>query len=123
MEEKFIRNISIVCSVVGLVLLFFISRNVDLSQTGIGKITTDDVGKNVKVCGEIASKSVSKTQHVFLKLTDDTGSIDIVVFNSSAGNFDAYNIEKDDKVCITGQVNEYQDMLEIIPKEKIERDG
>lgn len=120
MEEKFVRNISIICSIAGLSLLFFISKSMELPQTKVNQITVDDIGMNARLCGNIISKSVSKNQHVFLKLQDETGIIDIVAFNSSAKSLGAYDVEKNDNVCIVGQVNEYQDKLEVIAKERIQ---
>lgn len=114
MEEKLLRNISIVCSIAGLALLFFISRIVELNQTDIIQIGYEDIGKNVKVCGLIASKFTSKNGHVFLKLKDKTESIDIVIFNNTAKKF---NLNfKDKEVCITGIVDEYKEKLKIIAK-------
>lgn len=113
MEEKLIRNVSIICSVVGLVVLFFISKNFQLSQTDIEKITYEDTGKVVRVCGEVSSKHASKTGHQFLKLKDSTGSVDIVIFNTTAKKF---NLDSDN-ICVTGTVDEYENKLEIIAKD------
>ena len=120
MKEKFLLYVSLICSISGLALLYYISQNIELPATSIDQINADDTGKNVKICGQITSKSVSKTQHVFLTLKDDGGSIDIVAFSNSAEALGAYNVKKNDNVCITGQVDEYQNSLEIILKEKIE---
>ncbi len=119
MKEKFLLYVSLASSIGGLILLYYISQVIELPQTSISQITVDDIGKNVKVCGEITSKSVSKTQHVFLKLKDATDSIDVVAFNNSAEKLDAYDVEKNDNVCAIGQVDEYQDKLELILKEKL----
>jgi len=113
MEEKFIRNISIVCSVAGLALLFFVSRSIELKQTDIIQISYDDIGKNVKICGEVVSKFVSKTGHVFFKLKGETDGIDVVIFNNTAKKF---NSNFDKEVCVTGTVDEYEGKLEIIAK-------
>jgi DNA/RNA endonuclease YhcR with UshA esterase domain len=124
MEEKLLLKISIGCALIGLVILFWVSRNLELATNKIGEITIEDLGKNVKVCGKIASKSESKTNHVFLRLQDDTGNIDVVIFNSTAENarklgIDPYQLKKYDSICVTGSVDEYKEKLEIIAK-KIE---
>jgi len=115
MEEKFIRNISIICSVIGLAVLFFLSKTIELKQTNINQITPDDTGKNVKVCGNVSSKSISKTNHIFLKLKDNTGSIEIVIFNSTTDKV-ALNFDKNSNICVVGSVDEYKNKLEIIAK-------
>lgn len=117
MREEFLLQISIACSLAGLALLFFISQTMELEQTSIGKIIPDDIGKNVKVCGEIISKSESKTKHVFLQLRDDSGKIELVIFNNTAEKLNAYELNKQDRICVVGLVDEYQDKLEIVPKE------
>jgi len=124
MEEKLLLKISIVCALIGLAVLFWVSRNLELATNKIGEITIEDLGKNVKVCGKIASKFESKTNHIFLRLQDDSGNIDVVIFNSTAENIkklgtDPYQLKKYDNICVTGNVEEYNEKLEIITK-KIE---
>ncbi|MDI6807162.1 MAG: OB-fold nucleic acid binding domain-containing protein [Candidatus Aenigmarchaeota archaeon] len=118
MSEKFLLRISIVCSLAGLVLLFFISQTLELPPTAINLLTIDDIGKNIKICGEITSRFVSKTNHVFLQLKDDTGKIDVIIFNNTAEKLNAYELNQS-KICVIGSVDEYENKLEIIVK-KIE---
>jgi DNA/RNA endonuclease YhcR with UshA esterase domain len=114
MKEKSLLYISIVCSLIGLALLYFISQKIELKQTPINQINPDDTGKNVRLCGDITSKYVSKNKHVFFKLQDQTGEMNIVVFNNTAKNINAYQLETNDTVCVIGSVDEYQNKLEII---------
>jgi DNA/RNA endonuclease YhcR with UshA esterase domain len=114
MKENIIRNVSIVCSIVGLAVLFFLSKAIQLNQTDINKISYEDVGKNVRICGELASKYSTKAGHQFLKIKDSTGSITAVIFNTTAKKFDLNSIDK--KICVTGNVDEYENRLEIIAK-------
>lgn len=118
MNERFLLIISIVCSLAGLLLLFFISQTLELPQTAINLITADDIGKNVKICGEVTSKFVSKTRHVFLQLKDGSGRIDVVIFNKTVEKLNAYELNQS-KICVIGSVDEYENKLEIIAK-KIE---
>jgi len=113
MEEKLIRNISIISSVAGLAVLFLISKNFQLNQTDIVKLGYEDVGKIVRVCGEVSSNYSSKTGHQFLKLKDSTGSINIVIFNTTAKKFNLNS----DSICVVGTVDEYENRLEMIAKD------
>ena len=115
MEEKLIRNISIICSIIGLAVLFFLSTTIELKQTNINQINPEDEGKNVKICGNVSSKSISKTNHVFLKLRDNTGSIGIVIFNSTTDKVNM-NFDKNSLICVVGSVDEYEKKLEVIAK-------
>jgi len=110
MKEKDLRTISIICSLLGLIILFFVSKNLESVRTNIGKITIDDVGKRLRVCGNITSTHSSKG-HVFFDLEDSTGNIDIVVFNSTKID---QEFEKNQQICILGTVTEYKSSLEII---------
>ncbi len=123
MEEHALRNIAVLCSVAGLLLLFLASENLELKPKPIKEITSDDIGKTVKVCGEIITKTISNN-HVFFTINDSTENIRVVVFNSTAmklrekGN-DIYSFEKGSMICPTGIVDEYpkgSGYLEIIHK-------
>lgn len=111
MKEKNLRNLALICSVAGLILLFFISTQITSPEIEIEKITLDDVGNNVKVCGTITSKRVSNN-HIFMTLEDPTASIRFVIFNSTAlglknkGN-NVYELNEKDSICTFGVVEEY----------------
>ena len=117
MENKILLYISLASSLIGLVIVYIASQNVELVVTPTGKITFDDVGKNVKVCGEIISLKTSKNNHTFLKIEDNSGEIDVVVFNSTADKFGVYDLQKGDEICVAGKIDDYNGKLEIIPKE------
>lgn len=114
MKAKLLLYISLVCSIVGLISLYFISQTIELPRTSINRITADDVGKNVKICGEVTSVSVSKANHVFLKLKDSSSETDVVIFNNTSEKLNAYEIKKEDIICVVGSVDEYEDKMEII---------
>lgn len=111
MEERFLRNVAILCSAIGLALLFYISNAMEAPSVKIGDIGIDDVGISVRVCGLVEGKSISNN-HVFMDIKDDTGGIRLVVFNSTAlklrdSGVDLYNILKGESICSAGVVSEY----------------
>lgn len=119
MEEKTLRNIAVFCSISGLVILFVVSERLELQKTGIGEITIEDLGKNVRICGIIDNKFVSKNEHIFLRIRDETGDINVVIFNDTSKNLGRYNVypyklERGDTCCILGYIDEYKDEIEII---------
>ena len=64
----------------------------------------------------VTSVYVSRNDHVFLKVADNTGEITIVAFKNS--NIDeAYDLEIGEEVSVLGRVDEYKGELEIIAKE------
>ena len=111
MREKVIRNIALLCSVAGLLILFYASEHIEMGPTKIGEISIDDVGISMRICGRIENKRVSNN-HIFMDLGDITGKISFVIFNTTAlklnaSNINVYNFSVGDKICSTGVVEEY----------------
>ncbi len=110
MEEKVIRNIALICSVVGLVLLYYAWVQME-APISISRITIDNVGTAVTVCGNIEWKNVSNN-HVFMRLEDITGKIGLIIFNTTAlrlneSGIDIYGFSQGEEICSTGVVKEY----------------
>lgn len=105
-------KISLLCSVFGLIGLWLVTTTFSESVT-ISSLNPDQTGSVVKVCGNIIYKVVSKAGHVFMKLSDDSGKIDIVVFNTSVERFEIPKLN--DYVCVTGRLELYEGRLEILP--------
>ncbi len=108
-----ILKISISIAIVGIVALFFL---VQFNNENTVKITDLKLGQTAKITGMVTSVYVSKDEHVFLKVADDTGEISVIAFKSS--NIDiAYDLENGEQISVSGRVDEYKNSLEIIAKE------
>jgi len=108
-----ILKISIVIAILGIIALFFITQ---YNKENIIKIEDLKIGQIERVTGMITSVYVSKDEHVFLKVADNTGEVTIVAFKNS--NIDAaYELENGDQISVLGRVDEYEGKLEIIAKE------
>ena len=108
-----ILKISIAIAVLGIIVLFFITQFFNETVTKIKDLKTGQMGR---ITGMITSVYVSKNDHVFLKVSDDTGEISVVAFKNS--NIDiAYELENGDQVSVLGRVDDYKGSLEIIAKE------
>ncbi|MCX7019036.1 MAG: exodeoxyribonuclease VII large subunit [Candidatus Sumerlaeota bacterium] len=84
--------------------------------TGIGSITPVMVKQTVTISGKVTSARAPKTERApyILKITDDTGSIDVVFWTDTAQKLtDAQKVNEGDKARITGQVNEFNKNLQI----------
>lgn len=108
MEETAVK-LAIVCSLAGLVLLYFSSVWIEPVQTRIGDMTIEDVGSTFMVCGNLTSRHVSKG-HVFLTIADESGSMKLVFFNSTVQSvktrgFDIYDLPG--SLCVQARVEEY----------------
>ena len=121
MRERSLRKVAIVCFLAGMVMLFIVSKNLELESepTDIGSITIDDLNRVVRVCGRVTEKSVSDGSHVFLRVRDETGGIKAAIFNDTAENLgryriDVYDVLEGDELCVRGEVSEWNKEIEIV---------
>jgi exonuclease VII large subunit len=105
-----ILRISIVIAAVGIIALFFITQ---YKNEKVSKIADLKVGQIERIEGMVNSVYTSKDRHVFLKVSDSSGDIDVVAFKSA--NIDlAYELENGDQVTVLGKVEEYKGKNEIV---------
>ena len=64
MKEKTLLKVALICSLVGIAALYFISDKIEIKQKNIEKITLDDIDKNVKVKGVV--KDLFENEKVML---------------------------------------------------------
>ena len=109
MKDLTLFTAALVCSVAGIIVLFFISENISLSQTNIYDIDEIEPGKVVKERGCV--EKASDTEKVmFLKVGQEKiEKVSIVLFKSSN-----ITLKQGDYVEITGTVEEYKGAPEII---------
>ncbi len=65
MEEKSLLRLALICSLVGIIALFFISENIKIEEKSIGNINKDNIGEDIKIKG-IVSKSTDKGKILLL---------------------------------------------------------
>jgi RecJ-like exonuclease len=108
-----ILKISIITAVIGIVALYIISTLLTEETVDIEEL---QIGQMERISGMVTSLYVSRDDHVFMKVSDETGEITVVAFESS--NIDqAYDLEVGERVSVLGRVDEYEGDLEIIAKE------
>ena len=108
-----ILKISVLIAILGIVALFFITQ---YNKENIVEIDDLKIGQVERITGMVTSVYVSKNDHVFLKVADNTGEVTVVAFKNS--NIDtAYELENGDQVSVLGRTDEYKGELEIIAKE------
>ena len=116
MEESRLLRLSLMCSLFGLLSIFLTAGYVSENVLKIGEVTGDMTGITAKVCGNITYRHVSRSNHLFFRLSDRTGVISVVVFNRTAlgmtGN--PYSIKEGDNICAFGKVGMYKGKVEII---------
>ena len=110
MEEKSLLRLALICSLVGIIALFFISENMEIKEKNIDEINKDNIGEDVRIKG-IVSKSTDKGKIILLDVVQPE-TITIVLFKDSD-----FNISTGTKVEITGEIDEFNGQLEIIGNE------
>lgn len=114
MKERTLVVISVIFVIFGMLGLFFIDM-LRVDGLKIGDIGYEDIGNNVKVCGNVSEKYVSKNKHLFFRLGDGSGEIKVVIFNTTLKKIgiDIDTIKNGDSVCVIGNIDIYKGWLEI----------
>ena len=111
MQEKTLKILATTIAIIGVFILFFVSENIEASGMLIKDINLGKEGEAVKICGRITNKLISNN-HIFLDIYDSSGSIKVVVFNSTSLNLnrsgtDLFSLENEQEICVTGLVDEF----------------
>jgi len=111
MNDKDLRNICLVLSVIGLVVLFVGVQFTNV-KTNIGNIDKSYIGRVVFIRGNVTS-NYYKNGNLFLTVKDDTGEIKVVAFENTVKKLNI-NPKINGYIEIKGNVKEYKGELEII---------
>jgi len=106
-NEKTLLRIALICTIIGIAVLFFISSNIEVTEKTIDKINKDNLGEDVKVKGVI-DRVTQTNSTIFLELTQPQ-SITIILFSKQN-----ISLEKGDYIEVIGEIDEYEGSLEII---------
>ena len=112
MREKTLMQICVIVILIGFVTMIYFTKSSMTYTTKIVDITEDM--NYVRISGIITRKYVSRSGTVFLKITDETSTIDVVVFPGSVKNINS--LEVNQKVEVLGNVQKYKGKVEIIAR-------
>jgi|SRR3989338_5420537 len=110
MKENTLLKIALICALVGLAGLYFISTRIearDYSSYKSGSIN-EDVGDDVKLKGTVA-KVTDKGNVIFIEVIQQS-PVNIVLFTED----DNLKLKPNDFVEVSGKVQEYNGKSEII---------
>jgi len=107
MDEKFLLKLSLICSLIGILALFFLSEHIDLDESSVDRINELGEGTDVKIRGFI--ENVKDLDKIAILEVSQIKSVPVVLFKS--GNI---TINHGDYVEITGTVEEYEGKMELI---------
>jgi hypothetical protein len=106
MQEKTLLKISLICSLIGLTALFFISNNLTFDEPPL--ITKDELDSTIKVKGKI-NKINEYEKNTIIEIIR-TEKLKIVLF----GNVD---LKKGDYIEAIGKLKQYRNNFELIADE------
>lgn len=121
MEEKLILIFCLICSLIGLSLIYFSAKNVEIVEVKLFEVTPEIVGRVVSTKGKIVYKRLHPSGHLFLTLEEGGTKIQIPIFSSLMSKLEENGISEENfsigKILeIKGLVDEYQGKLQIIPR-------
>lgn len=109
MKEKNLLKIAMVCSVIGLTIIFFIAENTILDPTPLQDTKNSEEGRQVKVVGVVTAVNTFD-KVLFLKVGQQKmETVDVVLFKDHD-----FDLEKGQYVEIFGEITEYKGKNEIV---------
>lgn len=115
MKEKTLVKICVISVFIGITIMFFANKLIGPKEIKISEISKDY--NYVKIKGNVSEVHESKSGTLFFKLTDETGSVDVVVFNGSIENV---SIDSGYFIEVVGKPEEYKGKMEIIASQIIQ---
>ena len=105
MKENTLLKIAIICSLVGLIVLYFISTKIEISDYK-PSLLNKDVGDDVKLTGTITK--ISQGNGVVFVEVNQENPVNVVLFT------DSNDLKEGNVVEIIGKVQQYNNQNEII---------
>jgi aspartyl/asparaginyl-tRNA synthetase len=106
MKESIILKIALICSLVGLVVLYFISAKIEVKD--YKPVLNKNIGDDVKLNG-IVSKITDRGNVVFIEVIHQN-PVTVVLFTDD----DNLKLKNGDDIEVIGEVQEYNGKNEVI---------
>jgi DNA/RNA endonuclease YhcR with UshA esterase domain len=106
MQEKNLLKLALIFSLIGILLLFFISSKLEVDDKIISQLDENDIDSNVRLDGVVTD--FKNKGSVILIDVAQLEKIQVVVFNSN------FTLNKGDSVEIIGKIGEYEGNNQII---------
>jgi hypothetical protein len=103
MDDRIKLRIAVLFSIVGIALLFVLSKFITIEPIKITDIDGTFVGKTVFINGTITKATISERTIFYV----DNSSIPLIIFSK-------VDLFKNTDVLITGRVDEYNDGIQIV---------
>lgn len=114
MDDNKIFKISSITLIIGLLGIILLSGYVNPEKLNIKQIDKSKIDNQIELDAKIESITKTKSNTQIIKLTDKTGTINLIIFPST--DFKT-NITKNQEIKIIGRVTQYNGQLELILEE------
>jgi len=106
LKEKTLFKLAMICLVIGLPALYFLSLSIEIKEADISKISLGDVDKQVKLVGKVASvRNFEKAS--IIEITQPS-KIKVIMFVENV------TLEDEQEIEVFGKIGEYEGKPEII---------
>jgi len=109
MKEQTLLKTALIVSLLGLLILYLISSNIEIKEKNIEKITLDNKDEFIKLRG-IVNKVIDTEKVTIMEITQPQ-QITVVLFKDENKSMP---IQQGNEIEIFGKVDEYEGKLEII---------
>jgi len=109
MKEKNLLKIALICSLLGLLILYLVSNNIEIKEKNIEKITLDNKDEFVNIKGTISN--IVNTEKVTIIKILQPQEITVVLFKNENKTT---TIQQGNEIEVIGKVDEYEGKIEII---------
>ena len=110
MKETTILKIALICSLIGLVVLFLLSNTLSVKEYSPQQLNRNE-GDNVKLTGTVGK--ITDSGNLVLIEVNQHNPITIVLFKDNK-NYNGINLMSGNYVEILGEVREYRGKSEIV---------
>jgi DNA/RNA endonuclease YhcR with UshA esterase domain len=112
--------VAILISLIGILTLCLIATTQKPQFKPISQISSEDIGRLITTEGKIIYKKIHPSGHIFLTLKEGDKTIQVPLFKSFLQNsiFKHVYFKFGQKIRVTGVVDEYNGILQIIPREE-----
>lgn len=117
-DDKLLK-IALVTSLIGLIGLIIFTPSIEVKEVKIKDIDRGMIDEEVSInCVVSDVKSSKSGSSYFLTISDGTGQMPLVIFESQAAQMQTNNLDikdfKDKKVNVVGKITEYNNEMEIV---------
>ena len=117
-DDKLLK-IALITSLIGIIGLIIFTPSIEVKEVKIKDITRGMIDEEVKIDCVVQDVAQSKSKSsYFLTVNDGTDQIQLIIFESQAGEIQSNNMNindfKDKKVEVVGKITEYNSQMEMI---------